>query len=72
MPLHSLTGLRSGARVLPATQHPRLAIGPEWLGRVVNGVGIPIDEKGPVTGGDASAPIAATRSATTSSNLSAA
>lgn len=51
MPLHSLTGLRSGARVLPATQHPRLAIGPEWLGRVVNGVGIPIDEKGPVTGG---------------------
>ncbi|WP_241646406.1 FliI/YscN family ATPase [Rosenbergiella metrosideri] len=50
MPLHSLTGLRSGARVLPSTQHPKLSLGLAWLGRVVNGLGEPIDEKGPVTG----------------------
>jgi len=50
MPLHSLTGLRSGARVLPSFQRPALAVGIEWLGRVFNGLGEPIDQKGAVSG----------------------
>ncbi|WP_241608385.1 FliI/YscN family ATPase [Rosenbergiella australiborealis] len=50
MPLQSLAGLRSGARVLPSSQRPNLTIGIEWLGRVLNGVGEPIDERGPAVG----------------------
>ncbi|MBT0721897.1 FliI/YscN family ATPase [Rosenbergiella collisarenosi] len=50
MPLHSLDGLRSGARVLPSSQLSRLTIGEEWLGRVFNGLGEPVDGKGPAMG----------------------
>ena len=50
MPLHSLDGLRSGARVLPSSQLSMLTIGEEWLGRVFNGLGEPVDGKGPAMG----------------------
>lgn len=50
MPLQSVSGLRSGARVLPTQSQSELKLGIEWLGRVVNGLGEPIDELGPLRG----------------------
>lgn len=46
MPLQSPQGLRSGARVFAAAKAGQLAIGLQWLGRVFNGLGEPIDEEG--------------------------
>ncbi len=52
MPFKKATGLATGARVLPAPAATSLAIGPSWLGRMVNGMGEPIDGLGRL-GGDA-------------------
>jgi flagellum-specific ATP synthase len=51
MPFKQPEGLSAGARVLPAPEGRNLMIGPSWLGRVVNGLGEPIDELGRL-GGD--------------------
>ena len=48
MPLTSIEGLQPGARVLPMTRSDHLAVGPALLGRVLNGLGEPIDGKGEV------------------------
>ena len=50
MPLQNPSGLHSGARVFPAGNSAGLAIGEEWLGRIFNGLGEPVDEAGPVGG----------------------
>lgn len=50
MPFKKPDGLATGARVLPSEDTAPLTIGPEWLGRVVNGLGEPIDEEGPLGG----------------------
>jgi flagellum-specific ATP synthase len=41
-------GLAPGARVLPAGHRIEVAVGPQLLGRVVDGGGVPIDGKGPL------------------------
>src|SRR5450830_717564 len=51
MPFKKATGLATGARVLPAPEKNELMIGPSWLGRMVNGLGEPIDGLGRL-GGD--------------------
>jgi flagellum-specific ATP synthase len=51
MPFKQPEGLSAGARVLPAPEGRNLMIGPSWLGRVVNGLGEPIDGLGRL-GGD--------------------
>lgn len=51
MPFKKATGLATGARVLPAPEKSDLMIGPSWLGRMVNGLGEPIDGLGRL-GGD--------------------
>ncbi|MCB1664511.1 MAG: flagellar protein export ATPase FliI [Pseudomonadales bacterium] len=48
MPLTSIEGLQPGARVLPMARGEHLAVGPALLGRVLNGLGEPIDGKGDV------------------------
>jgi len=48
MPLTSIEGLQPGARVLPMEKSDHIAVGPALLGRVLNGLGMPIDGKGPV------------------------
>ncbi|MGJ8689520.1 MAG: flagellar protein export ATPase FliI [Gammaproteobacteria bacterium] len=48
MPLTSIEGLQPGARVLPMEKCDHIAVGPALLGRVLNGLGIPIDGKGAV------------------------
>jgi flagellum-specific ATP synthase len=50
MPLKQADGLATGARVLPATDNSTLRIGPSWLGRIVNGLGEPIDGLGRLDG----------------------
>ncbi|MBQ5948358.1 flagellar protein export ATPase FliI [Massilia sp. ST3] len=51
MPFKKATGLVTGARVLPAQEKNELMIGPSWMGRMVNGMGEPIDGLGKL-GGD--------------------
>ena len=51
MALRRPEGLATGARVLPQPEREGLRIGPSWLGRVVNGLGEPVDGRGRL-GGD--------------------
>lgn len=51
MPLRPAHGLGTGARVTPDPDRSQLHIGDAWLGRVINGLGEPIDGKGRL-GGD--------------------
>lgn len=48
MPLTSIEGLAPGARVLPLAKCDHIAVGPALLGRVLNGLGMPLDGKGDV------------------------
>jgi flagellum-specific ATP synthase len=50
MPFKQPIGLATGARVLPVHEKATLAIGPSWLGRMVNGLGEPIDGLGRLGG----------------------
>ncbi|WP_206995177.1 flagellar protein export ATPase FliI [Trinickia mobilis] len=50
MPFKKPLGLAAGARVLPVADDAQLRIGMSWLGRVVNGVGEPIDGRGALGG----------------------
>jgi flagellum-specific ATP synthase len=51
MPFKKPAGLMTGARVVPSPEKSGLSIGPSWLGRMVNGLGEPIDGLGRL-GGD--------------------
>ncbi|SFU64049.1 flagellar protein export ATPase FliI [Pseudoduganella namucuonensis] len=51
MPFKKAIGLQTGARVLPCPEKINLTIGPGWLGRMVNGLGEPLDGLGKL-GGD--------------------
>ena len=48
MPIGSIQGLGPGARVIPTGRAPEIPVGRALLGRVLNGQGQPIDNKGPV------------------------
>ena len=48
MPLTTIEGLAPGARVLPLAESDHIAVGPALLGRVLNGLGMPLDGKGDV------------------------
>ncbi len=48
VPLAELRGVRHGSRVVPAPEALHIPVGPELLGRVVDGLGRPIDRKGPL------------------------
>jgi len=51
MPFKKASGLATGARVLPVQEKTELMIGASWMGRMVNGMGEPIDGLGKL-GGD--------------------
>lgn len=51
MPFKHPSGLIAGARVFPAGKSEGVMVGDPWLGRVVNGLGEPLDSKGKL-GGD--------------------
>ncbi|EMH4164235.1 flagellar protein export ATPase FliI [Pluralibacter gergoviae] len=46
MPFKHPSGLIAGARVFPAQKGESLMVGDRWLGRVVNGLGEPLDDLG--------------------------
>lgn len=50
MPIKRVEGLQPGARVVPVSSQQGMRIGPQLLGRVVNGIGQPLDNKGPLIG----------------------
>lgn len=50
MPLGSTTGISPGAQVTAAGKPLMVRVGPDCLGRVLGGLGEPIDGKGPVQG----------------------
>ncbi|RYY74710.1 MAG: flagellar protein export ATPase FliI [Gammaproteobacteria bacterium] len=50
MPIKRVEGLQPGARVIPVSSQQGMRIGPLLLGRVVNGIGQPLDNKGPLVG----------------------
>jgi flagellum-specific ATP synthase len=50
MPFKKPDGLATGARVLPVQGRTELTIGPSWLGRIVDGMGEPIDGLGRLGG----------------------
>jgi flagellum-specific ATP synthase len=52
MALKTPPGLVTGARVSPVQERDALRIGPSWLGRVVNGLGEPVDGRGRLGGSD--------------------
>ena len=45
MPVNAVQGLQPGARVTPLSATQGLAVGPDILGRVINGLGKPLDGK---------------------------
>jgi flagellum-specific ATP synthase len=48
MPEQSLQGVSPGARVLPLSTKSKVPLSMELLGRVIDGVGKPLDDKGPI------------------------
>lgn len=50
MPFKKPEGLATGARVLPQHERDALRIGSSWLGRIVNGLGEPVDGRGRLGG----------------------
>src|SRR5690606_7268997 len=52
MPFKKPLGLISGSRVFPAPDAAALHIDESWLGRVVNGLGEPLDGQGRLGGSD--------------------
>ncbi|WP_189416539.1 flagellar protein export ATPase FliI [Cellvibrio zantedeschiae] len=50
MPIKRVEGLQPGARVIPVSAQQGMRIGLQTLGRVVNGIGQPLDNKGPLVG----------------------
>ena len=48
MPLGPITGITPGAIVTSTAEQLRVPVGPELVGRVLGGLGQPIDDKGPI------------------------
>ncbi len=48
MPLYPIEGLQAGTKVIAMSESGRVPVGMSLLGRVLNGVGKPIDGKGPL------------------------
>ena len=52
MPTEALDGISPGARVRPLSEDSLMPVGPGLLGRVINGLGRPLDGKGPIRAED--------------------
>lgn len=50
MPLANTMGIGPGARIISRGRQKYIKVGPSLLGRVINGLGEPLDEKGPIRG----------------------
>lgn len=52
MPIRQLGSLYAGAKVIPLAGDTHVQLGNHWLGRVVNGLGEPLDDGAPLQGGE--------------------
>lgn len=52
MPIQRVDNVNAGARVIPVSTHHGIQIGDNLLGRVINGLGQPLDGHGPLCGKD--------------------
>ncbi|EIM62612.1 FliI/YscN family ATPase [Desulfobacter postgatei] len=50
MPFGDIRGISMGSRIVPVCSSPMVPVGDEMLGRVLDGMGNPIDNKGPISG----------------------
>ena len=50
MPFGDIRGVSMGSRIIPVASSPMVSVGDDLLGRVVDGMGNPIDGKGPIFG----------------------
>lgn len=53
MPIQKVDGLQPGSRVVPVESGAGLTMGRGCLGRIINGLGVPLDDKGPLQGDSA-------------------
>ncbi len=49
MPLGEVKGIKPGSRIVDSNKKPTVQVGDSYLGRVIDGLGIPIDGKGAVS-----------------------
>lgn len=59
LPYAALDGVGVGCKVYVDAHEAIVTPGPHWLGRVVNGLGEPVDGKGPIAPGEAERPVRA-------------
>jgi len=59
MPFGRLEGVRMGCRAIITSGEANVRPSPSWLGRVINAMGEPIDDKGPLTSGADAYPLRA-------------
>ena len=52
MPLGEMTGISPGCEIIATGQNLQVEVGPELLGRVLDGLGRPYDDKGPLLTGE--------------------
>ncbi len=52
MPIQRVENVNAGARVIPVSTHHGIQVGENLLGRVINGLGQPLDGRGPLVGKD--------------------
>jgi flagellum-specific ATP synthase len=52
MPIQNISGIQPGARVIPKSGHSCIVINEKLLGRVINGLGQPLDKLGNIAGED--------------------
>ncbi|HLV00841.1 MAG TPA: hypothetical protein VKZ59_06220, partial [Acidobacteriota bacterium] len=48
MPIYETGGIKLGDRIVSRRRKPAIGVGPGLLGRVVDGNGTPLDDKGPI------------------------
>ncbi|MBW2066585.1 MAG: FliI/YscN family ATPase, partial [Deltaproteobacteria bacterium] len=53
MPFGETRGIKPGSRIIDITHRPMIKVGDEYLGRVIDGLGRPIDGKGDIAGSKA-------------------
>lgn len=52
MPVQKIEGVQPGAKVTPIEDHRKITLGDHLVGRVVNGIGQPLDGRGSLLSGD--------------------
>lgn len=50
MPYGEMRGIQLGCKIIPRQQQPLIPVGDAFLGRIIDGLGNPMDGKGPIAG----------------------